>query len=169
MKKINNIKNALSDNSGLSLIELIISAALITIIGAGFCAASASASIATQKNQKAVKERTTIVSYIDNKALTPIITAEESTKYFSKHGKELKVNPGQTEAEIQSDMDNHVDYLPNFYNVWMSDTGGGVMANTKMKCAVCKPVDHTLTSEDGQPVDRAYFGFEIPNDATTGS
>jgi Tfp pilus assembly protein PilV len=166
MKLIKNIKNVLADNSGLSLIELIIAAALITIVGAGFCTAAAAAHINTVQNDNSVKSRTAVVSYIDQTALRPIVTAAKAATHRSIYGSSLDVNLGKSTADINDYMDasahggKKIDYI-GWANVQLYN-GSSAISGTKMKCAICKPIDTQTTGSSD--INRMYFGFEVPND-----
>lgn len=168
MKALKNIKRVLADNAGLSLIELIIAAALITIVGAGFCTAAAAAHVNTVNNDKSVKSRTAVVAYIDQTALRPIVTAAQAATHRSIYGSSLDVNLGKSKADIEDYMNasahggKKIDYV-GWANVQLY-SGASAISGTKIECAICKPIDTQTTGSSD--INRMYFGFEVPNDAT---
>ena len=167
MKNLKNIKTILSDNAGLSLIELIIAVALITIVGAGFCTASAAAHISIVRNDNDVKSRTAVVGYIEQTALRPIVTPAQAVQHRNTYGASLEVNEGKSKSEIDDFMDasahggKKIDYV-GYADVQLYN-GATPISGTKVECAICKPIDNETTSSG---ISRMYFGFEVPNDAT---
>ncbi|MBQ9604261.1 MAG: hypothetical protein IJR45_02495 [Firmicutes bacterium] len=129
------------------MIELIISAALITIVGAGFCTASAGAHITNVKNAQAIKAREAVVSYIDQQALRNqnssdwVNRTEDyfNTNYISAPSKSTYVGW----ATVQITVDGATD------------------ADSAINCAICKPLDKSY----GGTNEMMYFGFETPYQA----